>query len=205
MSLHLGCIPNPRSLQHGTEIYPEFFTPLMCSTPFFIHQFFHGIIFFFQRDPNPPNHFKRKTFGPKKTWSILFHDGFLSFFFGDFCSMIRWKFSTLAPWDIKVSKARQDAALWLARSAQEGLRSSVMGHLQGAKVNKKRVGSNGSRMIPSLKLTWYLKMGLPKRQRSYSNHSFSGAILVSGGYWSLLFIVHVVLMICLLDVARSSY
>ena len=38
----------------------------------------------------------------------------------------------LGKWDIKV--VDQDAALWLARSAQEGLRSSVMGHLQGAKL-----------------------------------------------------------------------
>ena len=42
------------------------------------------------------------------------------------------KCSTLEKWDIKV--VDQDAALWLARSAQEGLRSSVMGHLQGAKL-----------------------------------------------------------------------
>ena len=48
-------------------------------------------------------------------------------------------------WD--QSRLEQDAALWLARSAQEGLRSSVMGHLQGAKVKIKRVRSNGSRMI----------------------------------------------------------
>ena len=36
--------------------------------------------------------------------------------------------------------------------------------------------------LPSLKLTWQLKIGHPKRKQSYSNHPFSGAnlLLVSG-------------------------
>ncbi len=38
--------------------------------------------------------------------------------------------------------------------------------------------------IPSLKLTYPLKIGLPKRKRSSSNHPFSGAkMLVSGRVW----------------------
>ena len=36
--------------------------------------------------------------------------------------------------------------------------------------------------IHSLKLTWPLKMVLPKRKRSYSNHPFSRAMLIS---WSV--------------------
>ena len=35
-------------------------------------------------------------------------------------------------------------------------------------------------LIPSLKLTWPLKIGLPNRKGLYSNHPFLGAMLVSG-------------------------
>ena len=48
---------------------------------------------------------------------------------------------------------------------------------------KKKTPSMG-KQLPSLKLTYPLKIGLPKRKQSYSNHPFSGAMLVSGRVYS---------------------